>query len=168
MDQLSGCLNRIGMEKIVIPFYEENKNKRLTNILYFVDINKMKHINDNFGHLHGDLAVKTVAAAVLQVIPKNWKAVRYGGDEFLIVGNSYNYKGEDYCQLITQTLNKKVALMKLPYNLSASAGTYQVPPDSPLTLQQAVEKVDEIMYIKKEQMHKMMEEQAKAQETKKE
>jgi len=168
MDQLSGCLNRVGMEKIVIPFYEENKNRRLTNILYFVDINKMKHINDNFGHLHGDLAVKTVAAAVLQVIPKNWKAVRYGGDEFLVVGNSYNYKGEDYCQLITQTLNKKVALMKLPYNLSASAGTYQVGPDSPLTLQQAVEKVDEIMYIQKEKMHKMLEEQAKAQGAKKE
>ncbi len=162
MDQLSGCLNRVGMEKIVIPFYEENKNRRLTNILYFVDINKMKHINDNFGHLHGDLAVKTVAAAVLQVIPKNWKAVRYGGDEFLVVGNSYNYKGEDYCQLITECLNKKVALMKLPYTLSASAGTYQVGPDSPLTLQQAVEKVDEIMYEKKEQMHKMLEEQEKA------
>lgn len=162
MDQLSGCLNRVGMEKIVVPFYEENKNRRLTNILYFVDINKMKHINDNFGHLHGDLAVKTVAAAVLQVVPKNWKVVRYGGDEFLVVGNSYNYKGEDYCQLITECLNKKVALMKLPYTLSASAGTYQVGPDSPLTLQQAVEKVDEIMYEKKEQMHKMLEEQEKA------
>ena len=69
----------------------------------------MKHINDNFGHLHGDLAVKTVAAAVLQIVPKNWKVVRYGGDEFLVVGNSYNYKGEDYCQLITECLNKKVA-----------------------------------------------------------
>lgn len=162
MDQLSGCLNRVGMEKIVIPYYNENKNKRLTNILYFVDINKMKHINDNFGHLHGDLAVKTVAAAILQVVPKNWKVVRYGGDEFLVLGSSYNYKGEDYCKLITETLNKKVALMKLPYKLSASAGTYQVMPDSPLTLQQAVEKVDEIMYIQKEQMHKLLEEQAKA------
>jgi len=156
-DALSGCLNRAAMDKIVIPYYEENKNRRLTNILYFIDINKMKHINDQFGHLHGDLAVKTVAAAVLQVVPKNWKAVRYGGDEFLVVGNSYNYKGEDYCSMITSVLERKVSLMKLPYRLSASVGTYQVPPDSPLTLQQAVEKVDEIMYIKKEQMHKMME-----------
>lgn len=162
VDALSNCLNRVGMDKIVVPFYEQNKNRRLANILYFVDINKMKHINDQFGHLHGDLAVKTVAAAILQVVPKNWKVVRYGGDEFLIVGNSYNYKGEDYCELITTTLNRKVALMKLPYRLSASAGTYTVGPDSPLTLQQAVEKVDEIMYIKKEQMHKMLEAEAAA------
>lgn len=162
VDALSGCLNRVGMEKLVIPFYEQNKNRRLANILYFVDINKMKLINDQFGHLHGDLAVKTVAAAILQVVPKTWKVVRYGGDEFLILGNSYEYKGQDYCELITNTLNKKVALMKLPYKLSASAGTYTVNPDSPLTLQQAVEKVDEIMYIKKEEMHKQMEAEAKA------
>ena len=153
MDQLSGCLNRVGMEKIVIPFYEENKNRRLTNILYFVDINKMKHINDNFGHLHGDLAVKTISSAVMEVIPKNWLPIRYGGDEFLVVGNSKNYNGEDYCQIITDRIKKKTSVMQLPYNLSASVGTYSVPPTSNLTLEEAVEKVDEIMYKVKEDFH---------------
>lgn len=44
--------------------------------------------------------------------------------------------------------------MKLPYNLSASVGTYSVPPSSSLTLEEAVEKVDEIMYEKKQAFHK--------------
>lgn len=159
-DSLSGMLNRVGLEKLAKPFYAQNKKNGLTSVLFFVDINKMKHINDNFGHLHGDLAVKTIAAAVMEVVPKNWLPIRYGGDEFLVVGNSKNYNGEDYCTMIQQRVAKKTSVMHLPYNLSASVGTYSVPPNSTLSLEEAVEKVDEIMYAQKEQMHKMMENQS--------
>ncbi len=152
-DALSGMLNRVGLEKLAKPFYSENKKNGLTTVLFFVDINKMKTINDQFGHLHGDLAVKTISAAVLEVIPKNWLGIRYGGDEFLIVGNSKNYNGEDYCKIITDRITKKTSVMQLPYNLSASVGTYSVPPTSNLTLEEAVEKVDEIMYKVKEEFH---------------
>ena len=144
-DALSGMLNRVGMEKLAKPFYQQNKHNGLTTVLFFVDINSMKTINDKFGHLHGDLAVKTIAQAVLQVVPRNWLCIRYGGDEFLVVGNSKNYNGEDYCKMITQMVLKKSSTMHLPYNLSASVGTLSVPANSPLSLEEAIEKVDEIM-----------------------
>ena len=153
-DALSGMLNRAGLEKLVKPFYAQNKKNGLTTVLFFVDINRMKTINDNFGHLHGDLAVKTVSASVLEVVPKNWMCVRYGGDEFLVVGNSRNYNGEDYCQKIKERLAAKTALMKLPYTLSASVGSYSVPANSELTLEQAVENVDSLMYNQKQAFHK--------------
>ena len=90
-------------------FKQMSKNKKygLTTVLFFVDINKMKYINDKFGHLHGELAVKTIAAAAMEVIPRTWLPIRYGGDEFLIVGNSKNYNGEDYCKIITDRITKK-------------------------------------------------------------
>lgn len=153
-DALSGMLNRQGLDRIAKPYYSQNKKNGLTTVLFFVDINKMKHINDQFGHLHGDLAVKTVAAAVLETVPRNWLCIRYGGDEFLVVGNSKNYNGEDYCSLIKQKLLSKVSVMKLPYTLSASVGTYSVPANSNLTLEQAVENVDSIMYEQKQAFHK--------------
>ena len=114
----------------------------------------MKHINDQFGHLHGDLAVKTVSAAVLETVPRNWLCIRYGGDEFLVVGNSKNYNGEDYCSKIKERLAAKTSVMHLPYNLSASVGTYSVPANSNLTLEEAVENVDNIMYEQKQAFHK--------------
>ena len=157
-DALSGALNRQGLEKLAKPFYAQNKKNGLTTVLFFVDINKMKHINDKFGHLHGDLAVKTVAAAVLETVPKNWLCIRYGGDEFLVVGNSKNYNGEDYCSMIKERLEKKTSVMHLPYKLSASVGTYSVPPQMELTLEQAVENVDNIMYEQKQAYHKELEE----------
>ena len=153
-DALSGALNRQGLEKLAKPFYAQNKKNGLTTVLFFVDINKMKHINDQFGHLHGDLAVKTVAAAVLETIPKNWLCIRYGGDEFLVIGNSKNYNGEDYCTMIKERLAKKTSVMHLPYKLSASVGTYSVPPQMELTLEQAIENTDNIMYEQKQAFHR--------------
>ncbi len=153
-DALSGALNRQGLDKLAKPFYAQNKKNGLTTVLFFVDINKMKQINDNFGHLHGDLAVKTVAAAAMETVPKNWLCIRYGGDEFLIVGNSRNYNGEDYCTLIQKRLASKTSNMHLPYKLTASVGTYSVPPQSDMTLEQAVETVDNIMYEQKQAFHK--------------
>ena len=153
-DALSGALNRQGLDKLAKPYYAQNKKNGLTTVLFFVDINKMKHINDQFGHLHGDLAVKTVAAAAIETVPRNWLVIRYGGDEFLIVGNSKNYNGEDYCTQIKERLAAKTSVMHLPYNLSASVGTYSVPANSDLTLEQAVENVDNIMYEQKQAFHK--------------
>ena len=153
-DALSGALNRQGLDKLAKPYYTQNKKNGLTTVLFFVDINKMKHINDDFGHLHGDLAVKTVAAAVMETVPHNWLCIRYGGDEFLVVGNSKNYNGEDYCTQIKERLAAKTSVMHLPYTLSASVGTYSVPANSTLTLEQAVENVDSIMYEQKQAFHK--------------
>ena len=153
-DALSGALNRQGLEKLAKPFYAHNKKNGLTTVLFFVDINKMKHINDQYGHLHGDLAVKTVASAAMETVPKNWLCIRYGGDEFLIIGNSKNYNGEDYCTMIKERLQSKTSVMHLPYKLTVSVGNYSVPPQSELTLEQAVENVDNIMYEQKQAFHK--------------
>ena len=56
--------------------------------------------------------------------------------------------------MIKKRLESKTAVMHLPYKLSASVGTYSVPAQSELTLEQAVENVDNIMYEQKQAFHK--------------
>ena len=153
-DALSGMLNRVGLDKLAKPFYAQNRKNGIPTILFFIDINSMKTINDKFGHLHGDLAVKTVAQSIMQVVPKTWMCIRYGGDEFLVVGNTKGYNNEDYCSQITDTLCKKTSTMKLPYNLTCSVGTMTFPASTELTLEQAVEQVDALMYEKKQAFHR--------------
>lgn len=153
-DALSGMYNRIGMDKLAEPFYKQNQAQNLTNILLFADINSMKTINDEFGHLHGDLAVKTVAEAILSVIPKSWYGIRYGGDEFLVIGNNKDYHGEDFCKMIADIIENKNIVQHLPYKLSASLGLFTVPPKTKITLQEAISKVDQAMYLKKVAYHK--------------
>ena len=52
----------------------------------FIDINRMKLINDYYGHLQGDIAIKVVADVIKKCISENWLPIRFGGDEFLVVG----------------------------------------------------------------------------------
>ena len=51
------------------------------------------------------------------------------------------------------TIKKKTSIMQLPYNLSASVGSYVVPPSSMMSLEEAIKQVDQIMYAKKQAFH---------------
>ena len=86
-DELTGLYNRMGYEKIAIPYLDELRHTKQNCVIMVADINRMKVINDKYGHLQGDTAIKIVASVIKSSIPKNWKAVRYGGDEYVIIGD---------------------------------------------------------------------------------
>ncbi|WP_041054907.1 GGDEF domain-containing protein [Vibrio owensii] len=58
--------------------------------LITIDGNKIKSINDNFGHKVGDLAIKLIANALTKSSNKDDYVIRIGGDEFLIVSPKKN------------------------------------------------------------------------------
>ncbi len=150
-DALSGLLNRSGLHTYGNDlFYENNENGRPTEIL-FVDINDMKYINDRFGHLQGDLAIKTVAEAISSSVPEDYVCVRYGGDEFVIVGSPKTEA--DYAYRIQQQIQEKVIKMSLPYKLSASMGSKIFMPNEKVLINEAISEVDKIMYLHKAEYH---------------
>lgn len=53
--------------------------------LVFVDIDRFKRINDHFGHARGDEAICAVANLIRQVIRREDRAARWGGEEFLVL-----------------------------------------------------------------------------------
>lgn len=82
-DSLTKLYNRYYFEEI----FEHIKKRALRyneefNIAVF-DINDLKIINDNFGHIAGDLALKYFAKNCIQIIRKSDVLARYGGDEFI-------------------------------------------------------------------------------------
>lgn len=154
-DQLTGLNNRFGMEQNGIPLLEKANAKKEKCAVVFVDINRMKYINDNFGHLQGDLAIRTVSSALLQEIPKNWIGIRYGGDEFIALGVCNDEKSvQRYIKRITDNLKKQVTSMQLSYPLTASCGYILTNPDSSDTLIDYINQADNLMYIKKQEAHK--------------
>lgn len=153
-DALSGVFNRNGLEMFGEELFNENRQSDYWTVIYFLDINDMKKINDRHGHLHGDLAVKVVAEEITSSIPEKWIPVRYGGDEFVILGDSPTKDFKDYLGNINQKLKSYVKKMSLPYELSVSVGVLAVPPDTTESLTAEIDKVDEIMYLKKKEFHK--------------
>lgn len=68
-DFLTGLYNRTGCEKILFSFISDEKEAGRNTMLIFVDINNMKVINDDYGHLNGDLAIKATADAMRRSLP---------------------------------------------------------------------------------------------------
>lgn len=94
------------------------------NSLFYVmlDVNKFKQINDKFGHLEGDHALKNVARVLSEMANTHqYFLARYGGDEFSIVCERYSIKEvEELCDEIKTAVreNNDNPL----YELSVSAG----------------------------------------------
>ncbi|MCQ2591742.1 MAG: GGDEF domain-containing protein [Treponema sp.] len=154
-DGLSGLLNRNGMETYAIPLFNKNNQDGNKTLIIFVDINRMKIINDRFGHLHGDLAVKTVAETIQSSIPNGFLAIRYGGDEFVIVGTCTKLEDEMFlCDEIKNGLAKRTLSMSLPYELTASIGAKLFEANEAASLNDAIQAVDEIMYKNKNKYHR--------------
>ena len=83
-DQQTGCYNRKGLKfysDIVIDDARENDRNLFVCV---ADLNGLKHLNDTYGHAAGDEAIRAVSTELRKASPSGGKAVRIGGDEFLI------------------------------------------------------------------------------------
>ena len=86
-DYLTGLRNRNGFyEKINRIIKESNMSGTPLNLaILYIDLDNFKYYNDTFGHDVGDLVLKEIAMLLNDSARENGFAIRYGGDEFLIV-----------------------------------------------------------------------------------
>lgn len=80
-DALTGAYNRLYLMTYMVEIFASNPKK--VSVLIF-DMDHFKQINDKFGHLTGDMVLKTTANLILKMLPSGILA-RYGGEEFVIV-----------------------------------------------------------------------------------
>ncbi len=78
-DPLTHLFNR-AMYYSDLPRMEKN----ITGIIQ-IDMNGLKYINDNIGHLEGDVAIKIISSTILKCSTKKMYAYRLGGDEFTVL-----------------------------------------------------------------------------------
>ncbi len=82
-DHLTGITNRSGLSKQAEFIYAQSRN--INNILIYLDLDNFKYYNDTFGHEVGDLVLVTFAEIFKRMTLEKGLAVRYGGDEFIIL-----------------------------------------------------------------------------------
>lgn len=83
-DVLTGVSNRLALEEYIK--YLEHRPEKLTKTgLIIVDVDKFKQINDTYGHVVGDQAIKCIADTLKAHVRASDLLVRYGGDEFLVL-----------------------------------------------------------------------------------
>jgi len=122
-DVLTGIFNRRGLleegQKLINTTLENNQN----GIICFGDMDKLKYINDTFGHEMGDKAIKGMAIVLQESIGKDKVIGRLGGDEFAFVMDNFNL--DDFAKL-KETVNencKKYSKENLfPFEIQVSLG----------------------------------------------
>jgi len=145
----------MGCEKIAYPYLEKCHREGKRAVLMFADINRMKRINDKFGHIQGDVAITTVATSIREVLTDKWIIVRYGGDEFLMVGEcDKEEEAEHLLKEIMSRMQENANRMKLPYKLNVGLGFVFVEPHETLDLSDCLRRADEAMYEMKKITHK--------------
>jgi len=144
-DYLSDMYNRTGCEDVIFPYIESEKAAGRRLIMLFVDINNMKTINDEYGHLNGDLAIKATAGSMKEALPEDWLFGRYGGDEFIAVGR-LDKDPEGYISDVKEKILSINKSLKLTFKLTASAGYHVIDPDDPMSASDYVKAADESMY----------------------
>lgn len=113
LDPLTGLLNRRGLDLLIKTVYKNAQQFPDTEIYaYMVDLDHFREVNNNYGHQTGDEALKALGGAVRAATDL---AVRYGGEEILIITNS---KVPTFDNQHTQRMDPNVFINKLRYRIS--------------------------------------------------
>ena len=88
-DYLTKLLNRDGFFGNVHKSIKQarKKKQKLDLTILYIDLDNFKYYNDTFGHDVGDLVLKEIANILKEQSEEEGFAVRFGGDEFLIILN---------------------------------------------------------------------------------
>jgi diguanylate cyclase (GGDEF)-like protein len=141
-DLLTGLSNRNYFDN----FVNNGKLPEEYSVLLF-DLDGLKLINDAFGHLQGDRAIKVVAGFLKEIFVDHVLISRIGGDEFLVISNIVDP------DLITERANILEAKLE-EYNahshieLNVSKGGYVLHPDKD-TFESAFTQAENLMYRRK-------------------
>jgi len=84
-DELTKIYNRRYLISELEKEIERSKRFSLNLSLMILDIDKLKYINDTYGHIIGDKVICLIAELLIKNIRKIDFVARYGGDEFVIV-----------------------------------------------------------------------------------
>lgn len=148
IDQLTGLYNRrafLAQFKIMLA---EARGGRCTPAVAFLDIDRMKEINDTWGHKGGDEALKQAASAIKKSVRPSDMVARYGGDEFVVLFPNHELSAQSLRARLKEHLQ---ALdfdgVVVPLNLSVGMAYFPV---DGANLEELIAKADARMYEDKE------------------
>ncbi len=149
-DSLTGFHSREGLTEFLhhqVISFQAQKGKFALLIL---DIDHFKPINDKYGHLIGDEALKFFAGLLNEILKGEHFIARYGGDEFIIAMNNKDTKEAlELARSIKDLLNKKFFICKdRPILIKTSIGISVFPHDA-VKATELLKKADEALYYAK-------------------
>ncbi len=145
-DELTGLYNRRGFMALAERQLKLGRRSGREMLLFVMDVDRMKHINDSFGHLEGDRALKRTAEILEQTFRDSDVVARLGGDEFGVLVIEASGHSEATIKARLFECLKSNCPEEFPYQLSLSLGLARFDSCSRISVGALMAKADQAMY----------------------
>jgi diguanylate cyclase (GGDEF)-like protein len=151
-DELTGLYNRRALEQLGRKYMEQCIRRETKLMVFSADMDKLKYINDNFGHANGDIAIKTVADALLYASQDDELCIRISGDEFAVIGMDYDQpKMNEFIERFESKLDQINQEDSREYKVYVSFGWCIIEPNERTSIEDCLIVSDTKMYQQKYQ-----------------
>ncbi|QEN03705.1 diguanylate cyclase [Thiospirochaeta perfilievii] len=148
IDQLTKLNNRHFLKETGSYLFENARRHDLSLVTAMIDIDDFKYINDTYGHDAGDIVLKEVSLELKSSVRKSDLVIRFGGEEFLIIGNNLdpNRAKEFFEHILKKISERKIYIGKQRITVTVSIGVCTKMKDS---LEEIIVSADKKLYIAK-------------------
>jgi diguanylate cyclase (GGDEF)-like protein len=148
-DFLLDIPNRRGFERELQRAIAYMKRYRASGALIVLDVDRLKPINDSFGHAAGDEVLKAIAATLARQVRASDVVGRLGGDEFaLLLWNLSETDAKAKAAIFEQAIDELSFVFRgQQVTAGASAGVALLGPQA--EARRALEEADAAMYVRK-------------------
>jgi diguanylate cyclase (GGDEF)-like protein len=130
-DSLTGLRNRLSFEVITDIEIDRQKQRKSAFSFVYIDIRKLKELNETSGYAIGDKAIKLVAHAIRENVRQADTPARIGGEEFaVLMPNTNAAECESFCRQLSLKMAKQMEEASLPVSTSIGYVTFDKPPVS--------------------------------------
>jgi diguanylate cyclase (GGDEF)-like protein/PAS domain S-box-containing protein len=152
-DELTGLLNRRGFVELCEQQMKVARRNGRPLMFLYLDLDRLKTLNDSFGHGEGDRALRATAAILKESFRETSIIGRLGGDEFaVLVVDADPASAPGLLQRLRRSIDRFNATASLRGPLSVSTGTAVTDPLAPGSLQRLWAEADAAMYEAKRRM----------------
>lgn len=148
IDDLTQIANRRRINELCETEFKRAQRYQTPFSIILFDIDHFKKINDNYGHLTGDIVLKTLATFVTKKIRGTETVGRWGGEEFIIILPQVGIEG---ATLVAKKLREQISKIKFPdlnESVTCSFGIAEFKKSD--TLDTLIERSDNALYQAKE------------------
>jgi diguanylate cyclase (GGDEF)-like protein len=144
-DQLTGLGNRYGLNRYAETAFDKAFKRGHYLAVELLDVDNFKQFNDKYGHQMGDLCLKHISKAIVDMCDRNKgiHAFRYGGDEFIII---YENMNDDKVLDHATKLRDKVKEMPLDFGDTGKGVTISISQGIRNSVPQETTKLWDYMY----------------------
>lgn len=147
LDDLTKVSNRRGFLFLAKYSLKLCTRQKIPATLAFLDMDKFKAINDEFGHSEGDFALTKFASLMKASLRDSDLFARWGGDEFVaLLTDTTRQQAQETLERCSQSLAQYTQEAKLGYAIAFSFGAVEFDPDKHTTIDALLADGDSLMY----------------------